>query len=193
MQLKKRNTLRVAGAVAALAAISVVATSGGAAASDSAKRGDTAVIEIKNNNHPKFVGPETVVQGTGTISVVNHTDPSKIGPHSFSLVEKSALPKNIDEFKDCGKLKPHTVCKNVFKAHDVGPPPDFPIGKPEVEKGDEGWDALFDDEHQKGDSFLLQAEDEETSRSVSADPGNLWYMCIVHPEMQGKIKVVPGR
>jgi hypothetical protein len=186
--LKQKNTLRIAGAVTALAAAGVVATSGGAAIASGPAKVVPVVIEIKGNNHPRFEAPETAFVN-GAIQVVNKTDPSKIGPHTFSLIEKSARPRTVQEMKDCAHFK--LVCKDIFKAHQVGPPPDFEIGRPDVEKGADGWDATFDGDTARGDSYLFQNEDESETRTVTAEPGNLWFMCAVHPEMQGKIKIVP--
>ncbi len=39
------------------------------------------------------------------LQIVNKTDPNKIGPHTFTLVAKSELPRGRDELKKCGQMK----------------------------------------------------------------------------------------
>lgn len=183
-----------AGVVAALAAVSAVAVGGTASASDAAGKARIPgnSIKIKGNGHPRFDAPETVLAGQD-LQIVNKTDPNLIGPHSFSLVEKPALPNNRDEIKKCERLK--LVCKDIANAHEVEFPPNGPptIGKYNVENGLEGWDATFDGGQVDGDSWFTETEDETTSRAVTAGPGNLWFMCVVHPHMQDKVKVIPVR
>jgi hypothetical protein len=162
---------------------------GAALASEPPARGDNAEIEIQlHNNFPRFVGPDTVVEG-GSISVVNHTNPGAIGPHTFSLVKKSAIPKGEKERKRCGRFR--LVCKKIRKAHGV-PRGDFDAEHPDVEKGLPGWDTSFDGKRKRGDTHYFASENEVTDRSVSAGPGTLWFMCAIHPHMQGKIEVVAG-
>jgi hypothetical protein len=182
--------LRIAGCAVAIAAVALLNTPTGGASTDGPAKGDVAEIEIKNNNVPKFVGPDTVLQGTGTIGIVNHTDPARIGPHTFSIVKKSALPQGEAERKHCGQY--HDVCKAIRKAHGI-PPHDFDSETPDIEKGEAGWDTAFAARGAKGDSHYFATEDDVTDRSVSAETGKLWYMCAIHPRMQGSIKVVAAR
>ncbi len=186
--MKDSKTLRLAGAVAALAALGSILLGGTASAEESA-RGLDAEIAIKGNNHPRFDGPETVEVGQ-QLEIVNKTDPDRIGPHSFSLFERSELPRGRDEMKRCGQIK--GLCKRVANDHGVFPPNDFEVDNPVVDNGSAGWDTSYD-RGVSGDSWLTQVEDETHSRAVTAAPGNLRYLCIVHPDMQGKIKVLPVR
>jgi plastocyanin len=186
--MKQRRTLRVAGAVAALAAAGAVATAGTVAAADVAK-GVDATIKIKGNAHPRFVAPDTVIAGSD-LGIVNRTNPQVIGPHTFSLIEKSELPRTRDEFKRCARIR--GICKQIANDHGVFPPADFEVDEPDVENGSTGWDTTYDGED-SGDSWLTENEDELAHRQVTADPGNLWFLCIVHPDMQGKVKVLATR
>jgi plastocyanin len=179
--------LRFGGVLAALTALAVVGVGGSASAADTAKGPSlNPQVKIKGNGNPHFVAPEVVGIGQ-ELEIVNRTDPTVIGPHTFSLVEKEALPKTNEEIEKCSNLK--LVCKDIANAHKVDPQT-FAVEKPDVEKGFPGWDATFDGAQQKGDSWYTETQDETTSRQVSAGPGNLWFVCAVHPFMQGKVKVL---
>lgn len=186
--MQKHKTLRVAGAVAALAAAGAMVAGGTAATADVAK-GPSNSIKIKSNTKPRFDGPETILAGS-ELQILNKTDPQEIGPHIFSLIEKPALPKGKEELKRCAKIK--GVCKDIAVAHEVNFDT-FEVGQPIVERGETGWDQSFDGETQEGDSWYTETEGEAHSRQVTAGAGNLWFLCVVHPDMQGKIKVLPAR
>jgi hypothetical protein len=184
--MHKSKTVRVAGVVAALAATGAMVAGGTAATADESKGpvpGNS--IKIKGNNHPRFDAPETV-NALQDLQVVNKTNPGVIGPHTFSLIEKDQLPRNREQFKRCAKLR--GVCKDIFNAHEVDPQT-FEVGERNVENGLVGWDARFTGD-EPGDSWFTDEEGETTSRQVTATPGNLWFICIIHPDMQGKVKVV---
>ena len=167
---------------------SPVSPSVGASASDerAAGEGTAATITIVSDGKDLlFQGPRKVSSGS-KLSVINATDPKKVGPHTFSLFEKELVPKGKEEIKDCFKFKSE-VCLDVAKAHKV----DFKkesVGKPDVDHGKKGWDSAFGS---KGDTWFTFEETEEVERKVSAKPGErLFYVCVIHPDMQGKLKVV---
>ena len=186
--MKKANTLRIGGAVIALAAVSAVGA-GGAATASTNERLAVATINIKGQGQNlRFQGDDEVVEGD-QLQINNRTDPNADGPHTFSLVTKQALPQRGEERRKCGKLPPKLkVCERIFDAHD-------PLGTPiyTVENGNPGWDLPFD-KNTDGDSWFTETEDDTTSREVSnlTNPfvGKLRYFCIVHPFMKGKIKVI---
>lgn len=186
--MNKHKTLRVAGMVAALAAVGAVLAGGTMATADVAKGPVDNSIKIKGNNAPRFDAPEEVPFGVD-LQIVNKTDPDKIGPHTFTLVAKSELPKGKDELKKCGQLK--LICKKVAADHGVHPPSDFEIDDYDVDNGSEGWDTHYEGSTH-GDSWLTETEGETTSRQLLAT-GTIRFMCVVHPEMQGKVKVLPIR
>jgi hypothetical protein len=186
--MKNSRTIRVAGAVAALAAAGAVATAGTAATAEVAK-GPPNSIKIKGNVQPRFDAPETVIANQD-LQIVNKTNPQAIGPHSFSLIEKSELPQGRDELKRCAKLR--GICKHIANDHGVFPPNDFEVDEQDVENGDTGWDTRYT-QSESGDSWITETKDETTSRQLTATTGNLWFICIVHPDMQEKIRVVKAR
>jgi plastocyanin len=190
--VKTASKLRLMGAAAALAALTVVAA-GGAASASTAKQGAPVgkTIKMKGDSFKdlKFAGPDTISEGQ-TLGVVNLTKPKKVGPHTFTLVTKDALPKK-DDYKKCEKLKPSTVCDDVVVEHEVEFPPAGPpiVHQPNVDNGFEGWDSSFDNGEAVGDSWYTETKDEETSRTVSAEVDKLFYFCLIHPNMKGKISV----
>ena len=180
--------LRRIGAFAAVTALGAtgVATIGASASAKQA--GDEGTAEIKIVSTGKdllFEGPRTIASGS-KLKILNTTDPREHGPHSFTLFEKGLVPKDKQEIKDCFKFKSE-VCLDVAKAHKV----DFKkekVGKPSVDVGKRGWDTAFG---KKGDSWVALAEGDATKRRVTAKSGTtLFYVCVIHPFMQGKIKVV---
>lgn len=189
--LKTASKLRLMGAAAALAALTVVGV-GGAASASTAEKGDPVVKTIKmkgDKQELKFAGAESIVEGQ-TLQIVNKTNPAKVGPHTFSLVTKDARPTK-DEYKKCENLKPSTVCDDIALAHEVEFVPDGPpiVHEPDVDNGLDGWDLPFDNVETQGDTWYTETKDEETSRPVSAQQNKLFYFCVVHPFMKGKLEV----
>jgi hypothetical protein len=178
--------LRAGGALMALSALVLIGTGGGAAADEAAKRATAKITMEKNGNRLFFDGPATVEKGD-KLKVENLTNPRRVGPHTFSLVKKGALPTSKNQIKRCasGELP---VCLKVFKAHEVDFET-FEVGKPDVENGKQGWDAAFGS-RKAGDSWYTEKKGEKDTRKVSARSGKtLRFFCVVHPDMQGKIKV----
>ena len=177
--------MRAAGVLAALAALSVVAVSGPASAQ--APRAGAAVITMEQDGHDLFFNaPETVERGQA-LKVKNATDPKKIGPHTFSLVNRKLIPKSQDEIKACGQdFK--GICGEVTEWHEV----DFQsgeVGRNPVEVGKQGWNRQGNLKR-TGDSWVAEKENQSLSQKVSAPEGKtLHFFCAVHPEMQGKIRV----
>lgn len=172
-------------AAAALCAGAIGATAVGASASSANKQDDVATITMELKGKSVFFdGPSSIESGED-LAIVNNTNPKQIGPHTFTLVEKSELPKSKQEMKDCAKFKTE-FCVRILEAHKVNLKKGT-IGKPSVDVGKTGWDKSFG---KKGDSWVAEAEGEEEDRVVSAKSGTkLFYFCLVHPEMQGKLKV----
>jgi len=151
---------------------------------------DAATIEMvgKKEKDLAFEGPDTVKAGKN-LKVENLTSPKKVGPHTFSLVEKKLLPKTDKEMKNC--FAPGAICLAVAIAHEFDPETEE-INKQNVEAGKDGWDTPFDSakEGATGDSWYTETEDEKTKRKVTAKAGTkLTYFCAVHPWMKGTIKV----
>lgn len=172
-------------AAATIVCACAIAAAAGASASNADKQDDVATITMElEGKNVFFDGPSSIDSGQ-ELAIVNNTNPRQIGPHTFTLVEKSELPKSKQEIKDCEKFKAE-FCLRILEAHKVNLKKET-IGKPSVDVGKTGWDRSFG---KKGDSWVAQTEGEEEDRVVSAKPGTkLFYFCLVHPVMQGKLKV----
>jgi hypothetical protein len=186
--------LRLVGVATALGAFAVVGLGGSASAtSSSAKATDTAKITAEFDRKNKdlfFEGPATVAAGAD-LKIINNTNPRAVGPHTFSLVRKKDLPTSKNQIKACGK-KLKGICGAIVRWHDVNLDTGE-VGENPVEVGKNGWDQKGS-EKRKGDSVVLdRGRGQKFKAPVTAPVGKtLYYICAVHPFMQGKIEVVAG-
>ncbi len=133
----------------------------------------------------KFV-PNALIQSTFRFSpgsiiatsgqVVTWTDAAQFPePHTVTVVDQSDLPADVEEVFGC--QGPGEPCGDALAAHFPGGPP-IPV----VNVGSAGLDA-------PGDSLLFFPGG-SISATVSADAGTtLYYLCAIHPWMQGSIAV----
>jgi len=150
----------MAGALVAAVSAAVVVFSGGAGA---------ASTTVKIVGADKFV-PNSQVTSTfhyvpGTISVHSggtaQWQNTTSDPHTVTIVKPGQLPSNINAVFNC------KVCASQAPSASVGGP---------------GLDA-------PGDSLFIKPHG-SVSAPVTAKAGTtLHYMCIIHPWMQGVIKV----
>jgi plastocyanin len=190
--LNKARTLRLFGALGALGALTVVgAGESAAAASPSAKPGVTKVkIEFDRANKDLFFDAPASVAAGDQLQIKNNTNPRQIGPHTFSLVREKDLPVGKNHIKGCEK-KLKGICGAIAGWHDVNLQTGE-IGENPVEVGKAGWDTKGSLKR-KGDSVVLERKGEKFQRPVTAPVGKtLYFVCAVHPFMQGKIDVVEG-
>jgi plastocyanin len=180
---------------AALGACAVVAIGGPASATSNKATAKPGVTKItaefdRADKRIFFDGPSTVAAGD-ELKIVNNTNPRSIGPHTFSLVRKKDLPQTKNQIKACAK-KFKGICGAIIKWHDVNVQTGE-VGENPVEVGKNGWDQKGSLKR-KGDSFVLdRGRGQKFKRPVTAPVGKtLYYICAVHPEMQGKITVVAG-
>lgn len=172
--------ISVALGATAFAAVGAQADQG----TNAADRAGTATISMELKGKDLFFAGPTSIKSGDELQILNNTDPKKIGPHTFSLVKKKLLP-DLDKqaIKDCYK---EGVCLQIAKAHKFDFQNDT-IGRRLVRAGKEGWDKSFG---KRGDSWVAEQEGDTFSQKVSAPPGTtLFYLCDIHPFMQGKIKV----
>lgn len=174
-------------ATAAIGLMAIVAFTGQASAQHGKKAGN-ATIDMKQQGKKLFFEGDTTVESGQKLKIVNKTNPMQVGPHTFTIVTEDELPQGKADKKKCQRLQTQ-LCRKIFKAHQVDPMT-FEVGKPTVDTGKTGWDRAFT-RTVKGDSWVAEAKNESQSRTVSAKAGKtLYYFCLVHPGMQGKIKVV---
>ena len=119
------------------------------------------------------------VQTGGKITLIDRTKQ----PHSFSVVKRGQVPKNLRQLDACYGKGP---CDDLAVAHGAINPdtgeeqePTTPL----VNVGKDGFNA-------PGDSVLMPP-DGRTSVKVSGAAGSTLNMiCAIHPWMQNKVKVV---
>lgn len=172
-------------ALAASTAVLVLAGSGLATAATPTGVTDTVSIELTKGKL-KFVGPESVTVGD-QLDIVNETNPKQVGPHTFSLVTKGSLPKTPKARKGC--FAPKHICLAIAIWHGFNPKTEA-ITKNPAKAGPAGW-STAGTTTKKGDSWFTEKKGEDLSQEVTAAAGTtLYYMCAVHPWMQGKVNVV---
>jgi plastocyanin len=177
-------------AAVAATAVAMLAAFGPGAAAAATPTGVTDTISMEEvNGALKFVAPATVRQGD-ELEVVNDTNPKKVGPHTFSLVTQGSLPKTKSARKNC--FTPKHICMSIAKWHGFNPKTEKISINP-VEAGPEGWSTLGDNT-KKGDSWFTGEKKAGTSftQQVTAAPGVIYFMCAIHPWMQGKTTVLAG-
>jgi hypothetical protein len=185
-QLKAR-TPRLLAAAAAVAAITVVGVGGSATASSSSHKAHATVVKMRQDGKDLFFdAPDSVAAGT-VLKIKNTTDPSEVGPHTFTLAKEKVIPTEPKDVKACEK-KLKGICGAVVKWHHVDLQTGE-IGVNPVEAGGKGWDKEGS-LHVKGDSWASDKEGQTFKEKVTAEPGTvLHYFCAVHPFMQGEITV----
>lgn len=169
--------------------IALVAGTSASAGPDAGAGAAPATITMQLKQGKFFFSGATRVRAGSKLRIRNNTDPMRGGHHTFTLVRKSVLPESRQEQGDCFA---GGICLPIAMAHQFDEATGK-VGRPLVRAGRRGWDRSFTSKR-KGDSWYTETDGESFSQKVSARPGTtLRYMCAVHPEMQGKIKVIGRR
>ena len=186
------------GLVALVAAAVALAFAGeaGSTAAAGATEGCGATIKVpeqatfKINRYAqdsmRFV-PGTVTIKSGCSLTFEFATPGQTDPHTLSIVNQSQLPKTTAQIENC------KLCQQIGSKHVKNPTqppgPTNPVLHWIVNVGKPGLDAA-------GDSIaILEAPGappghKSVTVPVSAAAGTtLYFMCAVHPWMQGKIIV----
>jgi plastocyanin len=126
--------------------------------------------------------PGTVTVTSGSTLTFQYGDKEE-EPHTLTIVPEGLLPKTT------GQVMDWKVCEKYATPHlknpKAEPGPANPIVHWMLNKGQPGLDTV-------GDSIAIQPDPKHKSISVpvSAKPGTtLYFVCAVHPWMQGKIVV----
>jgi hypothetical protein len=168
----------------ALVALGGVA-SGGTASAKGAGEGAIVEIVISPKGKPQFVplADPVVAQGED-LTIVNETNPRQIGPHTFSLVDAPAIPKDQAERRHC--FDNGNICREI--AAWQGLRGDRITINP-VEAGAAGWDTQGN-LRETGDSWYTETKGESFTQPVSGRVNkSIHFMCAVHPNMRGRLKV----
>jgi hypothetical protein len=184
------RALLAAAPLAALTTVLLASGSAGAAEAPAPVAGKAVVKMVLKGQKLSFEAPETVYEGE-QLEVLNETNPRQVGPHTFSLVEKGTLPKTKQAQKSC--FTPGHICLSIAKWHGFNPKTEKISVNP-VKAGPEGWSTLGNNKGKKGDSWFTGEVKKGThfTQEVTAKAGTtLYFMCAIHPWMQGSIKVLP--
>jgi hypothetical protein len=186
-----RNKKLIAGAVTLTAAlgvsgVAVAAKTGAAPAKTTIKVSQK--VKMKPNRYIqdglRWDKDVYHVRSGGTLKIVNTV--ATEGPHTFSVVKKSQLPRTAAQVNNC------KICQKIAQEHGVTDPND-PNAQPQfqyVENGvgqntppnvDRPGDSGVTGQGRKGESITLP---------VTAKKGTtLYFMCAIHPWMQAKVIV----
>ena len=107
------------------------------------------------------------------------------GPHTFTIVRKKDVPKTPKAVFNC------PICKKLGEAHGADPNSDAPPKFQFLENG-VGENTAPPKVDRPGDSgvFMTNKKGEKISFKVTAKKGtDLYFMCLIHPWMQGEVEV----
>ena len=183
-RLSRAASVRIAGALALVVAASLVLVPG--LASGSAETNPATTVYIKDGKKGlRFVAPEFINSGE-ELTVLNETNARKVGPHTFSLVEPSLIPKTRNARQRC--FTPKHICMSI--AHWHGVKGNGPVKQNPAKAGEPGWDTMGS-LTKKGDSWFTGVKPNASfAQTVSAPGGTtITFMCAIHPWMHGKIEV----
>lgn len=189
LRSRPRRALTLTLPLAALALALLAPSLAGAVVVPTGTTDTIAIKEVKGAL--KFVAPKTVTEGD-ELEIVNETNPKRVGPHTFSLVTKGSQPKTPNARKNC--FTPKHICLSIANWHGlnkreevtINPAKAGPVGWSTMgsvaKKGDSWFTGL-----KKGNSFTQQVTANETT-----EPKTLYFVCAVHPWMQGNVTVLPA-
>jgi hypothetical protein len=188
---QRRFRPRFTGLAALALAAGLIAAAIPALAPAAGESSSANTVFISAKGGLRFEAPKTIVDGE-ELTILNTTNPHKVGPHTFSLVTKSSLPKTPKARQIC--FTPHHICKAIAAWHGVkgnGPPKENP-----AEAGPEGWSTMGSLK-KKGDSWFTGEKPKTTiTQKVDVDTSNgptrIYFLCAVHPWMHGSINVLPA-
>lgn len=184
-KLSSRARLRALVLVASVAALTLVIGASSAAAATPTGNTETVAMEFTKGKI-KFTGPTSVTVGD-QLEIVNNTNPKQVGPHTFSLVTKGSLPKTPKARQGC--FAPKHICLAIAIWHGFNPKTER-ITKQLAKAGPAGWSTAGNATSKKGDSWFTEKKGESFSQEVTAQADTtLYYLCAVHPFMQGKVDV----
>jgi plastocyanin len=133
---------------------------------------------IKNNFHFQ---PKNISVTSGSVVRWVDNDEDADDPHTVTIADQADLPQTIEQGDAC--FEPGGLCIETLEAHDPGldelPPFNFVVNA-----GGPGLDA-------RGDSLLFGGPfAQSVEAQVTAPAGStLYYLCVIHPWMQGRINV----
>jgi plastocyanin len=121
----------------------------------------------------RFAPRKLRVRAGGKVRLANKAKTED--PHTLSVVKRSDLPKTAAQALGC------EVCGPFFGAHGVDEE-SGDVANPVVNVGGAGFD-------QPGDSIFVPPGATVRFDVGEAEGKTLYYLCAVHPWMQGKLRV----
>ena len=123
------------------------------------------------------------VRSGGTLHIVNTV--ATEGPHTFSVVKKSQLPRTAAQTFNC------RICNQI--ATELGVDPNDPNSQPKFQYAENGvGSATPPNVDRPGDTGLTGPgkRGESIDLKVTAKKGTtLYFLCAIHPWMQAKVIV----
>ena len=120
------------------------------------------------------------VRSGGTLHIVNNAHD---GPHTFSVVKKSDLPRTNRQINQC------SICQTIGQEHGADPNSDAPPTHLFVENG-VGQDTAPNVDKPGDSAFIGPDPGSSVDLTVTAKKGTtLYFMCAIHPWMQAKVIV----
>jgi hypothetical protein len=121
------------------------------------------------------------VKSGGTITIVNLA--ASDGPHTFSVVKRSDLPKTTKQINNC------RICQTIATELGANPgsqaPPQFLFAENGV-----GTNTPVRVDRPGDSAFIAPTQKAKVTLTVTAKAGTtLYFMCAVHPWMQAKLIV----
>jgi plastocyanin len=127
--------------------------------------------------------PGTVTVKSGDSITFRFDKPNSHEPHTMTIVNQKDLPTNGMQVENCH------ACQQLASPHlkkpKAEPGPGNPIVHWTLNKGNPGFDTV-------GDSIAIEEPGAHKNNTVkvTAKPGTtLYFLCAVHPWMQGKMVV----
>ncbi len=124
------------------------------------------------------------VRSGGTLHIVNTV--ATEGPHTFSVVKKSQLPRTAAQVNNC------KICGKIAQEHGVTDPND-PNAQPQFQYVENGTGQnTAPNVDRPGDSGVTGPgkRGESIDLKVTARKGTtLYFLCAIHPWMQAKVVV----
>lgn len=121
------------------------------------------------------------VKSGGTITIVNLA--ASDGPHTFSVVKKSQLPRSVSQIENCA------ICRTLAVEHGANPNSNAPPTFTYVENG-VGTNTRPNVDRPGDSAFIGGTQKASVTLKVTAKPGTtLYFMCAIHPWMQAKLIV----
>jgi len=124
------------------------------------------------------------VRSGGTLHIVNTV--ATEGPHTFSVVKKSQLPRTARQVNNC------RICAKIAQEHGVTDPND-PNAQPQFQYVENGTGQnTAPNVDRPGDSGVTGPgkRGESINLKVTAKKGTtLYFLCAIHPWMQAKVVV----